>query len=259
MSQQTENATPVAYLLQFTDIHYYDDPQGTLKDINTVDSFERCLQHARRHHPEAQAILATGDLTHEGSEIAVSRLQQRFGQYRLPVFAIPGNHDRPYLLHEHLANDRIQVLGDTVLHGWHIILLDTSIQGSESGRLNHEELERLQQALELHPRMPTIIGLHHQPRPVGSRWLDTMVVENGENLLAILRAHPQVKIVLFGHIHQEYRGRDSHMTLLGSPSTCVQFAPATENFAVDEKPPAYRWLKLYSDGSFSTGVEWVES
>lgn len=255
----SENASPALYLLQFTDIHYYDDPDGTLKQINTVESFNRCLRHARRHHPGAQAVLATGDLTHEGSEIAVSRLHDKFREYGLPVFAIPGNHDRPYLLHEYLADDQIQVLGETLLQGWHIVMLDTSIPGSESGRLDKNELERLQQTLRQHAHIPTLVCLHHQPLPVGSKWLDTMVVSNGGKFLDLLAGNPQVRIVLFGHIHQEFQGHHAHMQLLGSPSTCVQFAVASEEFAVDDRPAGYRWLKLYADGSFETAIEWVST
>jgi Icc protein len=30
-----------------------------------------------------------------------------------------------------------------------------------------------------------------------------------------------------------------------------------EEFALDDKPPGYRWLELYPDGVLETGIEWV--
>jgi Icc protein len=45
--------------------------------------------------------------------------------------------------------------------------------------------------------------------------------------------------------------------LLGSPSTCVQFAPGSEHFKVGDQAPGYRWLRLHPDGGLETGVSRV--
>ncbi|MGK0418993.1 MAG: Icc protein [Halopseudomonas sp.] len=42
--------------------------------------------------------------------------------------------------------------------------------------------------------------------------------------------------------------------MLASPSTCVQFAAHSENFATDERAPGYRWLRLFDDGQVETAV-----
>ena len=44
------------------------------------------------------------------------------------------------------------------------------------------------------------------------------------------------------------------MRLLASPSTCIQFAPASEDFATDNQAPGYRWLRLYDDGRVETAI-----
>jgi Icc protein len=41
---------------------------------------------------------------------------------------------------------------------------------------------------------------------------------------------------------------------MASPSTCVQFAPRTEDFQVDEEPPGFRLLALLPDGSIRSEV-----
>jgi 3',5'-cyclic-AMP phosphodiesterase len=46
--------------------------------------------------------------------------------------------------------------------------------------------------------------------------------------------------------------------LLAVPSTCAQFLPHSEQFAVDPSPPGYRRLTLRSDGSIDTEVLRVE-
>jgi Icc protein len=45
--------------------------------------------------------------------------------------------------------------------------------------------------------------------------------------------------------------------LMGTPSTCMQFTQNSDEFAVDTRPPAYRWLELEPDGGLETGIEWV--
>ena len=62
---------------------------------------------------------------------------------------------------------------------------------------------------------------------------------------------------LFGHIHQEYERRRNSVVYLGSPSTCIQFHPTNNEFALDHCNPGYRWLELFSDGVIKTGVKRV--
>jgi len=46
--------------------------------------------------------------------------------------------------------------------------------------------------------------------------------------------------------------------LLATPSTCAQFLPHADEFAVDPRPPGYRTFELRPDGSLLTEVMWVE-
>ena len=46
----------------------------------------------------------------------------------------------------------------------------------------------------------------------------------------------------------------SGIRMLTTPSTCVQFAPGSEDFALDDLSPGYRSLRLYADGSVQTEV-----
>ena len=72
-------------------------------------------------------------------------------------------------------------------------------------------------------------------------------------------AVPTVELVTRGGVKAErvmdgVRGR---LRMMGTPSTCMQFEPDAEEFNVDSRPPAYRWLELGDDGSLKTGIEWV--
>jgi Icc protein len=59
-------------------------------------------------------------------------------------------------------------------------------------------------------------------------------------------------------VHQEFRAVRDGLLLLASPSTCVQFAPGSDTFRLDERAPGLRWLELGADGSLETRVERVQ-
>lgn len=102
-----------------------------------------------------------------------------------------------------------------------------------------------------------MIALHHQLVPVGSAWIDQYIVNNAESLFGIIDSRPQVKVVTWGHVHQEFKAIHKGIPLFATPSTCVQFKPKCDNFKVDTLMPGYRWFDLNEDGSFTTGVERV--
>ncbi|MDO8698550.1 MAG: phosphodiesterase, partial [Pseudomonas sp.] len=98
---------------------------------------------------------------------------------------------------------------------------------------------------------------HHHPVSIGCRWMEPIGLRNADELFAVLDAYPQVRGVLWGHIHQEFDQLRNGVRLLASPSTCVQFAPGSEEFQVDQEAPGYRWLRLHADGQLETGVSRV--
>jgi Icc protein len=89
--------------------------------------------------------------------------------------------------------------------------------------------------------------------------LQKHALANSAQLLELIDSHPQVKGVVCGHIHQDYARRRNSVLYLGSPSTCIQFHPSKNEFALDQCNPGYRWLELRSDGVILTGVKRVSN
>jgi len=94
---------------------------------------------------------------------------------------------------------------------------------------------------------------------VQSAWLDDLMLKNGEALLQQLARHQQVKAVLFGHIHQEFEAYCQGRHLLACPAGTRQFLPRSPSFALDDRLPGYRWIKLKSDGQINTGIRRLEN
>jgi Icc protein len=131
------------------------------------------------------------------------------------------------------------------------------VPGKVQGELSLESLEWLDDQLQLTAATPTLIGLHHPPLLVGSKWLDTSALQNPENFFAVIDRYPQVKLVIFGHIHQEFECQRRGVYYLSAPSTCIQFAPHSQDFSLDRAQPGFRLFALYPDGRFETKVERV--
>ena len=245
----------VIKVLQITDTHLFADSSGCLLGLNTEQSLNAISEEVRAHHLPADMILATGDLVHDGTPAAYRRIFSHLENFGLPVYCLPGNHDEARTLQRTLNNGNIKYSEHAHYGNWHFIFLDSTIADSEGAHLTPETLEMLETQLQSDPDSHTLVCLHHQPILMGSRWLDTMAVDNAEAFFAIIDRYPQVRGILWGHVHQEYDGMYKGIKMMSSPSTCMQFLPGIDDFVVDTANPGYRWLDLYPDGRIETGVE----
>ena len=258
--QSTHNSKPdiprpdgTLRVLQITDCHLHADPNWALAGINTQQSFESVMALIEDQPPDL--LLLTGDLVHDASQAGYRRLSRYIDQLGIATYALPGNHDAPPMLAAHIQGTHISTPRLLTVGQWTIILLDSTRPDSEGGRLSNGELVFLEQTLENHADRHILIALHHHPVPVNSAWMDKMALDNPESFFAIIDRHPQVRGVIWGHIHQAFDSLRNGVRLLGTPSTCIQFITNQDNFGISTEPPGYRWLELKPDGTLQTGVE----
>jgi Icc protein len=248
---------PDIRLLQLSDPHLFADPAGKLRGVNTLAALQRVLAEiARRRHPH-EALICSGDIVNDEPE-GYAHFARELAAIGKPVYCIPGNHDDPALLRRALSAAPFQVGGHADLGAWRIILLDSCVAGSAGGHLSAAELRRLDAALADSDRF-AMICVHHHPVSMSSRWLDAVGIDNAASLFEVLDAHPQVRLISWGHVHQCFDERRRGVRLLATPSTGAQFRPLSDQFAVDARPPAYRRLTLRADGTVDTEVLWVDA
>jgi Icc protein len=241
-------------ILQITDTHLFAKSDGCLLGLNTEQSLKAIIADIRVRQFPADLILATGDLVHDGTSAAYQRIFGHLEEFGLPVYCLPGNHDEAEMLQRSIRGDLLHYTTHLQKGNWNLIFLDSSIPDSEGGHLGTAALATLDTQLQATPDHHALVCLHHQPVPMGSRWLDTMAVDNADEFFGIIDRHPQVRGILWGHVHQEFDGMHRNIRLLASPSTCIQFLPGSSNFAVAAAAPGYRWLSLYPDGRIETGI-----
>lgn len=245
-------------IIQITDTHLFVDSDGRLLGLNTQDSFEAVLARALAEAPAADLILVTGDLAQEPDAATYARLAAEFARFGKPVFWLPGNHDEAVLMRSAFVGPPIHAQKQILAGQWQILMLDSSVPDKVYGELSEDQLDFLDQALSQYPERYALVVLHHQPVSVGSRWLDGIGLQNSEALFAVLAHHAQVRLVLWGHVHQEFDASHAGLRLLATPSSCVQFKPGSEDFSAGDEAPGYRVLELAADGACDTAVRRID-
>jgi Icc protein len=248
----------VLRLVQFTDPHLYGSESETLRGVATLPALVRTLNIAQAREWPVDGVLVTGDLVQD-DPAGYPHFRRLFGALNVPVLCLPGNHDEPAVMHRELRGKPFVTEGHVDMGAWRIVLLDSSVPNSARGRLSKQTLAALDSALSSGDSKHTLVCLHHHPVAMSSRWLDQVGLENSAEFFDVLDRHKNVRAVLWGHVHQAYDGLRKNVRLLATPSTCAQFVPRADEFAVDARPPAYRTLQLQPDGTLVTEVVWVDS
>jgi len=247
-------------LLHITDTHLHAAADSRMRGVRTYETFLAVLERAQSSErwPPA-AILVTGDIVQDESRAGYERFRSTLEPLGLPVLCIPGNHDDPNLMSELLTGGRFRVGGEYRFDAWSLILLSTFLTGEDAGGLGARRLEGLDAALSEHAGRHVLIAMHHHPLPLGSTWLDGVGLRDADRFLAVLDAHPNVRAVVCGHVHQASDRERRGVRFISTPSTCSQFLPGSDFFALDRLPPGFRWLVLHADGRVETEVGWADT
>jgi 3',5'-cyclic-AMP phosphodiesterase len=245
-------------LIQFTDTHLLADKASELHGINTWQTLGIAMAHAGARFDAADGVLLTGDLVHDEAG-GYDNIVAVFGSSSVPVYCIPGNHDLPQQMQSTLSLKPFQVGGCAVRENWLIVLLDSFLPNSASGRLGPEQLDMLDSELTKHADKHALICLHHHPIKMRSEWLDTVGLEDADAFRNVVARHKNVRGITWGHVHQSLDLFASGVRYMATPSTCAQWTPRSADFAVDTKPPGYRVFELMPDGTIATEVVWVEN
>lgn len=241
-------------ILQITDMHLFADTDQRLLGVNTNDSFSAVVELAFRQHPEPELILLTGDLSQDETIAAYERIAERLSCFTCPKYWIPGNHDDVEYIESVFSQSQIQSQKHIILNNWQFILLDTKKMDAVEGYLVQEQLDFMEEVLGTYPELPAIVFMHHHPLPVGSLWLDRLMLTNADEFWKQLEPYHQVKAVICGHVHQEHESSNGSVLFYSTPSTCFQFKRYSKPFGVEELMPGYRAISLHDDGTFDTQV-----
>jgi Icc protein len=223
----------------------------------TYASLCSVLDHYRDNDWRADLVVVTGDLVQDDSAGAYEHFCQLLSSLELPVYCVPGNHDVRALMRDALAEPPFHYCASARSGNWLIIGIDSCVTDHAGGHVEAAELARLDSEIATSGAENVMICLHHPPVRMGSKWLDTVGMDNGAEFLRRIAASGKVRLAIFGHVHQPYDADHGGVSIVATPSTCRQFAQGSDDFAVDDNPPAYRRISLYSDGKYDHELVWL--
>jgi len=241
-------------IAQITDTHLFAESQETLLGVPTAESLSAVIEEIQHLNPQPDRLLLTGDLSQDETLASYQHLYQQIQPLNIASYWVAGNHDQPELMETVLTTPPLYGNKSFQVGGWQFILLNSAVAGKVSGHLSQESLSWLASQLQ-QTDLPTLIAFHHPPFGVNASWLDQSRLQNSEQLFKLLDRYPQVQLVLFGHIHQDFRRDRAGVTYLASPASSVQFKPNCQEFTLDDIEPGFRLLWLYPNGTFETEVK----
>ncbi|MDP2561219.1 3',5'-cyclic-AMP phosphodiesterase [Psychrobium sp. 1_MG-2023] len=242
-------------LLQFTDLHLSD--KEALMGINCDESFAATKALATKFH-HVNLTLLTGDISQDHSEASYQKCREVFRNQGHPVAWITGNHDDLSMQNDILSDGDITPIKRIVFKHWQLVLLNSQLPGQVCGNLADEQLAMIESAASEYPEHHLMLVMHHHPVLMESQWIDNHRLLNSDELWQVIAKVPQVKCIMFGHVHQAVDVTQSGVRVLGCPSTSIQFTPKQQEFSVDTAQPGFRHLELLVNGSVKTQVHRVE-
>jgi len=243
--------------LHVTDPHLFADPGGILRGTVTHSSLRDVLADITASDWPADFIAMTGDVIQDDSRAAYDRFRDLIEPLGLPVFCVPGNHDIRELMRDALSTSPFQYCGTLEHDNWLVIGVDSCVRDNAAGYVENTELQRLEEIIAGTDAEHVLVCLHHPPLPTGSKWLDSVGLSNADEFLHRIEETGKVRAAIFGHVHQAFDSRYNSIHIIGTPSTCRQFKKDSDDFALDDNPPAYRRILLHSDGSVQSELIWL--
>lgn len=229
-----------------------------MRGVATHSSLQRVIGHYADSDWRAERAIITGDLIQDDSAAAYDRFRELLLPLKMRMHCVPGNHDVRDLMRRVCCAPPFSYCAYEEIGNWLIIGLDSCVSESAGGHVAVGELERLTDVVAQSDAEHVMVCLHHPPVAMGSTWLDSVGMKNGEEFLQHLESLRKVRLAVFGHVHQPYDAVHHGIRVLATPSTCRQFLPQSDKFAVDDRPPAYRRISLLDDGGCETEIIWID-
>lgn len=248
-------------IIQISDLHLYESEKSLMDmgsfsaPFNTEKSFQTVKKQLTQQD-ENSLVIISGDIAQEPSKKNYQRIEKLLHQIPLPCYCIAGNHDKPEYLKRYLDSQNLHTVDYVDQENWRIIFLDTSKAGHPDGHLSKNQLAQLENRLDT--KQHVLIVMHHHPIPIHSKWMDDIRLQEPEHFLHVINQYPQIKAVIFGHIHQAFDEIHNNIRYLGNISTCIQFISNQEDMVFSHETPGYREINLNPDGSIETSIHHIE-
>jgi 3',5'-cyclic AMP phosphodiesterase CpdA len=229
-------------IAQITDMHIRPPGRIAYGRVDTNAMLEAAVATLEALPRKPDLVIATGDLTDCGLAEEYETLRDILEPLSIPVYLIPGNHDRRAELFAEFGPDGYFQKEEGFLHytveghDVRLIGLDTVVPGQGYGEMDRERLAWLEGRLGEGPRQPTVIFMHHPPFSTGLGDMDRINCRNGAALAAVVSRFDNVERVVCGHHHRPITVRWAGTIGSVAPSTAHQ---VTLDLVADNSPATF--------------------
>jgi Icc protein len=241
-------------VLHLTDLHLFANSNRHFNNIFTRNSFEKVIQHVLMHFNLPDLIIITGDMAQDGKPATYHYIRKILAEFNVPVYFVFGNHDNPKNATPVFSSAPVSEKKYIQTAKWQFVLLDSNHNNKKNsymGEVSKNELERLKYYLDQYPDKSTLIAMHHNLPNYPLRGVN-YEIRNHRQISAFFRKYPQIKIVISGHVHQEFVIFKQGICYLSTPATGYQ--SKSKRGKITEDAAGYRWIYLYKNGDFTTDV-----
>ncbi|WP_158998088.1 metallophosphoesterase [Pigmentibacter ruber] len=214
-------------IIQITDSHIKKHANALLYGVNVREQFEKVIKHLLTSKEEFDYFLLTGDIADDGSPEAYEYIAKHLAYFNKKVFYINGNHDdKETMLKTFSQFPNFEYLNTLDVANFTLVGIDSCLQGKDFGIINENELLRIKTILS---KLSTVnrecvLVLHHHPVLVNTPLIDDCTLVNSEEFLNLVNKFSCIKLILSGHVHNDYKIRiNTNCWFESSISTFIQF------------------------------------
>ena len=235
-------------LAQISDTHL--DPESPNAAARRRD-LERCVADINGLDPLPDAVIHTGDITHNGTAAKYRQALEVLGELRPPLHIAVGNRDDRELIAANFTTGRDLLPGTPFIqysldcYPVRLIALDTLSETSNMGDFCRIRADSLAVALAEETGKPTVLFMHHPPfEIVQSRYRFQFEHWNKVDFLArALQGRGQVVRAFTGHAHREASGMIANVPVSSVPSVAQDLRLGAYTGAAETSPvyQIHRW------------------
>ena len=216
-------------IAQISDCHIRDHGGALARLVDTTETLRRVVDHLVGLDPAPDVILATGDLTDDGTASQYATLLDvlapisQTGYSPFPAITTSAHcsgRPSPTSSLADVADGPLQLRGRGPPH-------PPRGPGQLDSRTTRRPFRRcdgnrwLNDVLAAGPDRPTLVFTHFPPFETGLRFMDDAGLLDADRLRSVIQQSPQVRLLVTGHLH-----RPIHTTI---GSTLVSTCPSTGN------------------------------
>lgn len=225
-------------VIQITDTHVFANKTQTLQGHCTYKNLSETIDYVLAFEETPDFVLLTGDISQDESSDSYHLARAQLERLNLPVYWIHGNHDdetkvRPIF---DMASS-LEQLKHLMTSFWDFIAINTCRQGTDEGHLEESELADFWQKVTLakNNNKNIVVVVHHHPHPVTTPLVDACMLQKADDFLVQIKQHPEIKLIICGHVHGDYRISYGDQMIEACPATSFQWKKGTSTLSTQDE------------------------